>query len=290
MSEPGVVVGQEDGSDESKVKRLPPKDSVLRALYLLSGNQCAFPGCRAPLIDLDGRWIAQVCHIEAALPKGERFNPEMTEEQRREAGDLLLLCYPHHVETDDVAKYSVEALRTMKRDHESRFVRGITSMIETFTDTTREYKPKLAATLEGVFPDFDDEQVAGTLPEINRLAEVLSRVSVPARELFEIIVFRAKRFHKEMLVVLFSDLVDVTGMSEELVAERVEQLGLHNLASFDEPDYYDLSGVVVSVSGRPMWPEWPEIFVHLREFVGDDPDRSRRLFVDLDLTLLDEPV
>lgn len=34
------------------------------------------------LVDDDGGFIAQICHIQAASPKGQRFNSDMTDEER----------------------------------------------------------------------------------------------------------------------------------------------------------------------------------------------------------------
>jgi hypothetical protein len=101
--------------------RLPPRTDVLRALFARSGNRCAFPGCAAPLINERNQFIAQVCHIESAEEAGERFNPEQTDEQRRSYDNLILLCYPHHVETNEVALYAAERLRSFKSEHERVF-------------------------------------------------------------------------------------------------------------------------------------------------------------------------
>lgn len=101
--------------------RLPIKTDVLRALFARSGNQCAFPGCTASLINDKNLFIAQVCHIEAAETGGERFNAGQTDEQRRQYENLILLCYPHHVETNDFITYPVERLREMKVGHETTF-------------------------------------------------------------------------------------------------------------------------------------------------------------------------
>jgi hypothetical protein len=49
-----------------------------REVFLKSGNVWAFPGCDALLMDEDGNFVGQICHIEAAEPGGERFNPAMT--------------------------------------------------------------------------------------------------------------------------------------------------------------------------------------------------------------------
>lgn len=104
--------------------RLAPKTDVLRALFARSGNQCAFPGCTQPLINEKNRFIAQVCHIEAASEGGERYNPEGNDEHRRSYENLLILCYPHHIETDDVEEYPVERLLQIKRDHEQVFLKS----------------------------------------------------------------------------------------------------------------------------------------------------------------------
>jgi hypothetical protein len=49
---------------KSKVTRLTPKPEVLRELYLLSGNNCAMPGCKNVIIDRAG---VVVGHIGAQL-------------------------------------------------------------------------------------------------------------------------------------------------------------------------------------------------------------------------------
>lgn len=101
--------------------RLPFRIDVLRALFARSGNRCAFPGCPASLVNEKNLFVAQVCHIEAAEVGGERFNLKQSDEQRRSYDNLILLCYPHHVETNDVRQYSVERLRSMKAEHERGF-------------------------------------------------------------------------------------------------------------------------------------------------------------------------
>ena len=104
--------------------RLAPKTDVLRALFARSGNQCAFPGCTQPLINGKNKFIAQDCHIEAASEGGERYNPKRDDAHRRSYENLVIFCYPHHIETDDVDDYSVERLLKIKREHEQMFLKS----------------------------------------------------------------------------------------------------------------------------------------------------------------------
>lgn len=101
--------------------RKEPVKNVLRALFARTGNQCAFPGCTQSLISTNNKFIGQLCHIEAASPGGERYNSVQTDEERRAYDNLMLMCYPHHIETDDVEQYTVEILKEMKQTHESSF-------------------------------------------------------------------------------------------------------------------------------------------------------------------------
>jgi len=109
-------------------RRLVPTRETIRRLFLLSGNQCAFPECTAPIIMEDGTYVGQVCHICAAEPGGERFDISQTNEQRREFENLLLMCPAHHVVTDDVDAYPVLRMKQLKAAHEARFQRGLASM------------------------------------------------------------------------------------------------------------------------------------------------------------------
>jgi hypothetical protein len=102
-------------------KRLGPRPETVRELYLKSGNLCAFPDCDALMMNEDDDFIGQICHIEAVAPDGERFNPNMSNEERRSGANLMLMCYPHHRQTNDVAKYSVADLKRMKAAHEQKF-------------------------------------------------------------------------------------------------------------------------------------------------------------------------
>jgi hypothetical protein len=59
----------------AKAKRKAPDKDTLRELYLKSGNQCAFPACTRVMLNKDGVFVGQICHIEAAEEGGERASP-----------------------------------------------------------------------------------------------------------------------------------------------------------------------------------------------------------------------
>src|SRR5690625_4714515 len=106
---------------KKEVKRLKPFTSVLRELYLKSGNECAFLDCNERMIQSDGTFIGEVCHIEAAMPNGPRFNPRQSNEHRRQYDNLMLMCPKHHKVTDNLDKYPVYKLKQIKKDHEGKF-------------------------------------------------------------------------------------------------------------------------------------------------------------------------
>ena len=104
----------------SAMPRLAISRETLIALFAKSGNVCAFPGCTHELVTSRNLFVGQICHIEAAQPGGPRFNPASTDEERRSFGNLLLLCYRHHRETDDVVTFDSKTLVAMKHQHESQ--------------------------------------------------------------------------------------------------------------------------------------------------------------------------
>jgi len=97
-------------------------DKTLKRLFGLSGNQCAFPGCNAVLVNSKNALDSNICHIEAANEEGERYNSNMNDEQRADYENLILLCRQHHDETNDVNVYTVDTLKEMKRIHESNYL------------------------------------------------------------------------------------------------------------------------------------------------------------------------
>jgi len=104
------------------------KPSTVRRLDTLSCNQCANPECNRKLIAKDGETIvSKICHIEAASQNGPRYNPDMTDDDRRDFDNLILLCDECHSIIDNKyneTKYTVSLLKEWKRNHEDKCRQG----------------------------------------------------------------------------------------------------------------------------------------------------------------------
>ena len=108
------------------MSRQSPKTETIRSLFAKSGNVCAFPECTHELVAGDNLYVSEICHIEAAEPRGPRYNPNTMDEERRGYDNLILLCHAHHRRIDsDASTYTVERLRQMKVEHESVVREGV---------------------------------------------------------------------------------------------------------------------------------------------------------------------
>lgn len=149
--------------------RLAPKQSVVRRLFALSGNQCAFPDCKDEMIDEEGEFIGQICHIEAAEIGGERFNENQSDEDRRSFKNLLLLCYRHHVKTNDVMRYPTSTLAKIKEDHEKKFLQD-------------QYELPIATEQKILDLNLEIKEIHETVTNSAKQLNVLSEASIVAND------------------------------------------------------------------------------------------------------------
>lgn len=102
------------------------KLTTVKRLFALSGNECYAPNCTRKLIAEDEKTVvAKICHIEAASPKGPRYNANMTDDERRDFNNLILLCDEHHEIIDNMeneGNYPVSLLAEWKKDHENKLL------------------------------------------------------------------------------------------------------------------------------------------------------------------------
>lgn len=109
------------GDDRARVD-IP--DPVVKRLYALSHNRCAFPGCDAPITVEVGSGeapsnLSQIAHIVAASRQGPRGDLESVD--RNAIENLVVFCGAHHKLVDDHPRiYTVAVLRQYKQRHEAR--------------------------------------------------------------------------------------------------------------------------------------------------------------------------
>jgi hypothetical protein len=176
-------------------KRKEPTLKVKRKLFLLSRNECYYPNCTHKMI-MDGNFVGQIVHIEDAMPGG-RFNDKSNNEERRSFKNLMLMCYPHHIETNNVAVYSVSKLVKMKNNHEQISEDCIKSMSFKAKDISQFNQSSPPKNLTGYFKENDlldltEEQKEQYIKEASEYYENISKLSVDARMVLASIINRAE--------------------------------------------------------------------------------------------------
>ena len=169
--------------------------SVERELWILSGNECAHENCRCRMVTESGAYVGQIAHIRGVGSTSARHDPRMSDDELRDKNNLVLLCYKHHVESDDESRYTVERMREMKERHESRFRKAYAEFEAQFVDYTDSVHPdhcqRLTRWLEvlGLHgEDFGDEYVRTEMKHINAVADRLSSLTDEARRAVAFVV------------------------------------------------------------------------------------------------------
>ena len=110
--------------DILKMSRTSIPQKTLKVLFARSQNQCAFPGCKATIVDPRVDVVyGEACHIEGVEQGAARHNPQRDAGTLNDSENLILLCERHHKLVDsDPITYTVPFLRQIKAQHEQRVV------------------------------------------------------------------------------------------------------------------------------------------------------------------------
>ena len=277
--------------------RLPPTPIVLRSLYLLSGNMCAFPNCEQLLVDASGDFVGEVCHIEAAKPGGPRFNKNMLNEARRAAANLLLLCRNHHKKTDNVAEFSVAELRKMKAAHESLFLNIGEKMAASLVDLTETQRPERARNLKRMNEvlkwDHSDEQLEEMVGDLEEHLETLRKVPLTTRTFLAQVSKRNYKMRKEPVTdnrhgkcrIGTHDVEGAFDLSQKELKRKGEELDQYGLGCIEEHESYGPLRYVVAVYPVNEWPLWFDI----AKFCEKTGVKIETFSRDLDFSALDAP-
>src|SRR5215467_6570552 len=169
-----------------KPQRLPPTPSVIKKLFAYSGNQCAMPNCTETLVDVSGTMLGKIAHICAAEKGGARYDPKMTDEQRRDISNLFIVCGKHHDIIDDKINekdYSADLLRKYKTTHEGRFKKAERQLLKQFVDTTQIAQPTYPKHLRALATALGVNYLADNKEEIRGVRNFIDSLKeLPLRE------------------------------------------------------------------------------------------------------------
>ena len=277
----------------AKAKRLTPKKDTLRELYLKSGNQCAFPGCARVMINADGVFVGQVCHIEAAEEGGERFNENMTDEQRAAFENLMLMCYEHHVITDDVATYTVPVLQRMKAGHEAKFTDIAKAIEDAISDKAAAGELRPAKTLQALNTilgiELDEEESEANLKEVEWAWQRVRMLPIRTRQLLAVIVGRLTRVtlpqgrYRYGPDVPHGEIVEACQLDDQEVVKHVKILERYEIG-YGEQDRWSNEPPIIHLRETPEgWFLWGD----LREFCERTDQPLHSILVDLQFDVLD---
>jgi len=276
----------------AKVERLRPTSKVLRSLYLKSGNLCAYPGCARVLINNQGVMIGRICHIKAASRGGKRFDKTMSNEERRAASNLILMCGDHHTVIDSCEKqYSVKKLQKWKEAHEQKFSaigktlkRAFKKQFDDSTDSIVTTLPKTCKRIHQTVPDaFADGDVPDLIAELSDYTNRLNKCPDEYREfMLALYKYAAKQdFDSDGGVVIHvDDVKHIFKLSDRKLKEYGKSLDRHGLGDIDEIDPDDWHFFLRHFSSFLTWAD-------LNEFCKEYDIDPKTIIVDVKFGVFD---
>lgn len=266
-----------------KAKRLNPTKDTLRNLYLRSGNQCAFPGCKRTILNDKWLLVGQVCHIEAAMPGGQRYNPNQDDEDRRHFNNLMLLCYDHHIETNDEVAFTVDRLQKIKADHEKKFSDVADKLsYGNVTDLTQLQEYEYCSSLKNINSVREwrntEEMLSTVIPEFNALIDRLRKVTPETRNIFCMMLSRSQGEKSE---IDLDEIQEVTGKSDKNMVHYVVLLQKYGMITKSEKNEYNRP--ISYFEEYDGWDMWNEI----KEYSDKTGISLEELIVNMRFSLLD---
>jgi hypothetical protein len=213
---------------------------TLKQLLARSGNQCAYPNCSHPIFNDQDLLVAQLCHIQAVSPNGQRHNPNLTDKETNSYDNLLFLCYRHHKETDDVERFPVNKLREIKDAHETKFKENgynYSEVIlnELIKDTNLFWQQIEELHKDHIIPNLSVPiEINSDIPTL--ISEIDSNL-IALRQVSQILMSECKPTHFELVCLALPNLISLIGVAidqieikyiEELILKNPESEGLKN--------------------------------------------------------------
>lgn len=119
------------------------------ALFALAKGTCYFPDCGEPVVrEVEGFQTTnvQITHIRGAYPGSARYDESMTDAERANFDNVMLMCKPHHdlIDRLDPSAWPYPVLEKMKAEREADTgadtgaLRGITFRGDELEDVLRD--------------------------------------------------------------------------------------------------------------------------------------------------------
>ena len=276
--------------------RLPPTEATIKVLFALSGNRCAFPGCSHSLVNDNGTVVSQIAHIKGVRPKAARFDPDAEPEVLRQPENLLILCYEHHVTTDDESIFTVQRMRDMKEVHEKRFGGVISGLRAELSDLTAGTIVRFPSTLTSYarVNDFDIDADAGFLADVRQeLLALIDRLTVltpDLRSVFSLVIERGTPTGDSLFEATTTELEQVLGLTTPQLGQLLGVLTRHELLHVgpeEREGYYDSVVWVTTRAPRDSQRFASPILSDIRHVAEQLGVSVRRLLVDLDWSPFD---
>lgn len=267
-------------------------DATLKELFALSGNQCAYPACRHVVIDDFGNVVAQIAHIHAVRPGAARYDQSVAEDDLRRPANLMVLCYEHHIATDDVSLYPPARMREMKRQHEGRFGGAISGLRASVQDETKGTVIRPPANLGRLYDDktLDDADRANAILDIKGALVKLAELPPDARSVLATILERGDPTgYGESFEMTTGELRRVLAISDKELGELNNLLTRRGYIWVDpEPrEGYHSSDSWISTLGTVPGSEAGTFFLEIRSAQVSLGISPTTLLVDLDWRGLD---
>ncbi len=188
-----------------------------------------------------------VCHIEAAMPDGARFNKDQTNEERRALANLVLMCAGHHAQIDSKkheSTWTVRKLKKIKAEHEKKF-KGLDDSLQqafqdSYVDSTDRLSPTSAtsfAELERLLPEckLRSSQESRRLKQVSDFVRKLGNVPEDERKFMASVIRRATKLdlHEGTVCVHVDDVKSTFKIGHTKIKSLGAALGRYGVGSVD---------------------------------------------------------
>ena len=220
----------------------------------------------------------------------------MTNEERRAFANLMLMCYPHHVKTNNVDKYTVQILKKLKGDHEAKFT-DIAGKIERSIQDKSAAKTLIASvslksinkTLEW---GLDEAELKETLAEVAWASERLRMLPHRTRQMLAIIISRLERVDLRWASgqkwryehrIMADEISKACDIELEKVRTHVEIMEKYGIGALETDEWGDVLPRIRLNETPAEWFIWGDI----REFCDRDKTPLHAIVEELRFDLLD---